>query len=178
MITVIASVLSLSAVATVHQSWRSRTLALFVVGLLLWLISGVVFSFAQGWEFGVLITLCLPGILVWPFVLANQIVLPKPKNSPEPRALNFSRANVLRNGATYTVVLFAFFIIALLITLGISALTPFSTAGKMGLGIILLPVLWGLCVYHYLATSSKIKILAAYSVIAGLCLPILMLFPL
>jgi len=177
MLTVIASVLSLSAVATVHQSWRSRTSALFVIGLLLWLISGVVFSFAQGWEFGVLLMLCLPGMLVWPFVLANQVVLPKPKNRPEPRALNFSRANVLRNGVTYIVVLIAFLIIAVFITLGISALTPFSTAGKLGLGIILLPVLWGLCVYHYLATSSKVKVLAFYSVIAGLCLPILMLFP-
>lgn len=178
MLTVIAGVLSLGAVATVHQSWRSRTPALFVVGLCLWSISGVAFSYAHGWEFGALLTLCLPGILVWPFVLANQVQLPQSKNNPEPRALNFSGKNVLRNALTCVVVLVPFLFISLFITLGMSALTPFTTAGKLGVVVVLQPIMWGLIVYHYLASLSKARVLIFYSIVAGLCVPILMLFPL
>ena len=177
MLTVAASGLTLAAVATVYKSWRSQTPAFLYIGLLVWLISTICWSYAQGWEFGLLYALCIPAILVWPFIALNQTVLPEPKNRPLARPLDFSRKQVLNNIGNYLVTLVVLLVVSVLITLALCALMPFSIAGKLATGVVLLPLLWGLFVYHYLATASKLKVLGGSILLAAVSVPVLLLLP-
>ncbi len=177
MLSVAAGGLTLAALGVIYKSWRAQASTYLYLGLVVWLIAAVCWSYAQGWEFGVLYALCIPSILVWPFIAANQTHLPQPKNVPQPRSFDFSRRTVLGNIANYIVVLIVLLVVSVLLTLGLCALLPFSIAGKLATGIVLLPILWGLIVYHYLATAHKIKVVVAYVVLAALCLPILIFFP-
>ena len=177
MLTVFASALTLGAVATVYKSWRSQTLAFFVIGLLVWLISTIAWSYVQGWEFGVLYSLCLPALLVWPFIYLNQTVLPLPKHTPQPRALNFTMRNTWANIGNALVVLVALLIISVLITLAFCAAMPLSASGKLALTVILVPMLWGGAIYHYLATTRKSLTLGIYTAVATLSVPVLLALP-
>ncbi len=68
-------------------------------------------------------------------------------------------------------------VVSVLITLALCALMPFSIAGKLATGVVLLPLLWGLFVYHYLATASKLKVLGVYILLAAVSVPVLLLLP-
>ena len=177
MLTFAASGLTLAAVATVYRSWRAQRLPMLYAGLALWLVATICWSFAQGWEFGVLYALCIPSLLVWPFIALNQTHLPAPKNTPEPRKFDFSRKTVLTNAFNYIVILVFLLVVSVLGTLGLCALFPFSIAGKLGAGIVLLPIFWGLMVYHYLVTQRRLFVLGAYGVLASISVPILLLLP-
>ncbi|BFT30110.1 hypothetical protein D210916BOD24_12860 [Alteromonas sp. D210916BOD_24] len=178
MLTVAASGLTLAALATVYKSWRSQASAYLYAGIVVWLVSAICWSYAQGWEFGVLYALCLPAILVWPLIALNQTHLPMPKNIPQPRAFDFSRKSVVSHLANYFVVLVLLLVVSVLLTLGICTVLPFSIAGQLATGTVLLPVLWGLIVYHYLVTTHKLKVLGVYVLLAALCVPLLLLMPL
>lgn len=177
MIIVLASVLILLAVALLYKSWRAQSTTHFVVALLIWIASGVMWSYALGWEFGVLYTLCLPGILVWPFIARNQVILPAPRNIPLPRPINLN----LRSTATHightAVVLVVLMLASVLVTLALCAILPFSIAGKLGLGVVVLPMLWGAAIYHYLATANKGVALGIYALASCLSVPVLFLLP-
>lgn len=177
MLSVAAGGLTFAALWVVYNSWRNQASTYLYIGLTVWLVSAVCWSFAQGWEFGVLYALCIPAILVWPFIASNQTQLPQPKNVPQPRGFDFSRGTVLGNIANYIVVLVVLLVVSVLVTLGICALLPFSIAGKLATATVMLPVLWGLIVYHYLATSHKIKVIGAYAALSAACVPILIFLP-
>ena len=177
MLTFAASGLTLAAVATVYKSWRAQTSPMLYAGLVLWLVATICWSFAQGWEFGVLYALCIPSLIVWPFIALNQTQLPAPQNSPAPRKFDFSRKTVVGNAVNYFVILVFLLVVSVLSTLGFCALLPFSMAGKLGAGIVLLPIFWGLMVYHYLVTQRKFFVLGAYGVLASVSVPILLLLP-
>jgi len=177
MLSVAASGLSLAALAAVYKSWRGQASTYLYVGLAVWLASSVCWSYAQGWEFGVLYALCIPALLVWPFIALNQTQLPKPKNNPQPRSVDFSRKTLLGNTANYVVILVVLLAVSVFLTLGICALLPFSIAGQLATGTVILPVLWGMIVYHYLATVHKFKVVGAYTVLADLCVPVLTFMP-
>lgn len=177
MLSITAGGLSLVALVAVYRSWRAQVSRYLYLGIVFWLVSTVCWSYAQGWEFGLLYALCIPALLVWPFIAFNQVQLPQPKNVPQPRRFDFSRGEVIANVTNYLVVMVILLVISVLITLGVCALLPFTIAGKLATATILLPVLWGLIVYHYLASSHKFKVIGKYAVLAALCLPILVFLP-
>ena len=161
MLTFAASGLTLAAVATVYKSWRTQTSPMLYAGLACWLVVTICWTFAQGWAFGVLYALCIPSLIVWPFIALNQTQLPAPKNTPQPRKFDFSRKTVVGNAANYVVILVFLLVVSVLSTLGLCALLPFSIAGKLGAGIVLLPIFWGLRGYHYFVTHRKVFVLGA-----------------
>ena len=177
MLSITAGGLSLVALVAVYRSWRAQVSRYLYLGIVFWLVSTVCWSYAQGWEFGLLYALCIPALLVWPFIAFNQVQLPQPKNVPQPRRFDFSRGAVIANVTNHLVVMVILLVISVLITLGVCALLPFTIAGKLATATILLPVLWGLIVYHYLASSYKFKVVGIYAVLAALCLPILAFLP-
>lgn len=177
MLSVAAGSLTLAALGVVYKSWREQASTYLYLGLVVWLASAVCWSMAQGWEFGVLYALCIPAILVWPFIALNQTFLPQPKNVPQPRSFDFAPGTVAANVANYVVVLVVLLVVSVLITLGVCALLPFSIAGQLATGTVLLPVLWGLFIYHFLATSHKLKVIGAYAALSAACVPILIFFP-
>lgn len=158
--------MSLASMASVYQSWRRQRLGIFYLGLVVWCLSAVMWSYAVGWEFGILYALFLPALLVWPFIAQNQTHLPQPKQVPVPRLLTFSANTILHHGFNYIVVLVVLMLVSLLASLAISTLLPFDIAGKMASAVIILPLFWGMAVYHYLATANKLKALIAYAFIA------------
>lgn len=177
MLSVAAGGLTLAALGVVYKSWREQASTYLYLGVVVWLASAVCWSMAQGWEFGVLYALCIPAILVWPFIALNQTFLPQPKNVPQPRSFDFALGTVAANVANYIVVLVVLLVVSVLITLGVCALLPFSIAGQLATGTVLLPVLWGLFVYHFLATSHKFKVIGAYAALSAVCVPILVFLP-
>ncbi|AXT40577.1 hypothetical protein D1814_18740 [Alteromonas sp. BL110] len=177
MLSVAAGGVTFVALGAIYKSWRDQASTYLYLGLIIWLVSAVCWSIAQGWEFGVLYTLCMPAILVWPFIALNQAFLPKPKNVPEPRGFDFARHTVFVNAANYFVVLVVLLVVSVLITLGMCALLPFSIAGQLATGTVLLPILWGLIVYHYLATAHKFKVIGAYAALSVTCVPLLVFLP-
>lgn len=169
--------LSLASITTIYESWRRQTSGVFYVGLLIWFGSAVVWSTAVGWEFGVLYALFLPALLVWPFIALNQTYLPLPKHKPAPRQITFSLNTALRHVGNSFVVLVLLMLFSLLSSLAICTLMPFDITGKMASAVILLPLLWGMAVYHYLATSNQLRALIAYALIALIGVAILIAIP-
>lgn len=154
--------LSVAALATVYKSWRAQAPAFFYVGLVLLLISCVLWSYSQGWEVGLVYALCLPGLLVWPFISANQIQLPPPRNTPRARKISVSVKSTFYHISNYLVVLVGLLLTSLLASLAICRQLPFAEAGQLATSVVLLPIMWGLLGYHYLACQSKPKALIVY----------------
>ena len=62
MLSVAAGGLTLAALGVIYKSWRAQASTYLYLGLVVWVISAVCWSYAQGWEFGVLYALCIPSI--------------------------------------------------------------------------------------------------------------------
>ena len=75
------------------------------------------------------------------------------------------------------VVLVGLLITSLLVSLALSLRLPFADAGQLAVVIVLLPLLWGMLVYHYLATASKVKAVAFYTVLSAASLLLLIYLP-
>ena len=58
MLSVAAGGLTLAALGVIYKSWRAQASTYLYLGLVVWVISAVCWSYAQGWEFGVLYALC------------------------------------------------------------------------------------------------------------------------
>ena len=72
MLSVAAGGLTLAALGVIYKSWRAQASTYLYLGLVVWLVAAVCWSYAQGWEFGVLYALCIPSILVWPFIASKS----------------------------------------------------------------------------------------------------------
>ena len=172
-----ASGLSIASMAAVYESWHRQKSIVFYVGLFIWLMSAIAWSYAVGWEFGVLYALCLPGIIVWPFIGKHQTTLPVPKNVPQPKSLHFSLQSSLQNLGHGFVVLVLLLVTSVVLSLALSTLLPFDTAGKLALSVVLLPILWGLAAYHYLAVSSKVRAILTYILVSVISTAVLFAVP-
>jgi hypothetical protein len=168
---------SLAAITTLYKSWRTQAPAFFYAGLMIFILSCVAWSYSQGWEFGLVYGLCLPALLVWPFIGASQTLLPAPKNSPQSRAIDTSVSTALRHTGHMLVVLPGLMLTSLLLSMAVSLRLPFAEAGQLATGIILLPLIWGGLAYHYLATVHKTKALFAYLVLSILSALMLIYLP-
>ncbi|NDV90723.1 hypothetical protein GTH32_05865 [Alteromonas sp. 345S023] len=164
MLTYAAGGLTLAALMTVYRSWRVQSAGVFYFGVVLWVFACIWWSYAQGWEFGVLYGLCLPACLVWPFILKNQSYLPKSTRIPSPRKLDFSTKTLVTHIGHFVVVMGVLMAASVSITLAVCALLPFSLTGQLAIAIVLLPILWGLAAYHYLAAANKVAALSVYLV--------------
>ena len=172
-----AGSLSIASMAAVYESWRRQKSLVLYIGVVIWLLSALTWSYASGWEFGVLYALCLPGILVWPFIGKNQSTLPVPRNIPQPKILHFSLQSSMRNLGHACVVLVLLLVTNVTLALGICTLLPFDTAGKLASSIVLLPILWGLAAYHYLATKRKVIAIITYILVAAISTAVLYAVP-
>lgn len=173
----IAAGLSVAAIATVYRSWRTHAPAWFYSGLMLFILSCIAWATSQGWEFGTVYALCAPALVVWPFIAKNQVVLADPRHLPQPRRVDVSlkRAGLhLCHGA---VVLIGLLVTSLLVSVAVSLRLPFADAGQLAVVIVLLPLLWGMLVYHYLATASKGKAVITYTVLSAVSLLLLIYLP-
>lgn len=66
---------------------------------------------------------------------------------------------------------------SLLASLAICRQLPFAEAGQLATSVVLLPLVWGLLGYHYLACKSKPKALIVYVVIASASAAALIFIP-
>jgi hypothetical protein len=164
MLTYAAGGLTLAALMTVYRSWRIHSAAIFYSGLALWVIACIGWSYAQGWEFGLLYGLCIPAIMVWPFILHNQSLLPESTRIPSPRKLDFSPKTLFTHVGHFLVVMGVLMVASVFITLAVCTLLPFSLTGQLAIAIVLLPILWGLAAYHYLAAANKVVVIGTYLV--------------
>lgn len=172
-----AAGLSAATLATLYKSWRAQAPAVFYAGVVLLVVSCVAWSYSQGWEYGLVYALCLPGLLVWPFIAANQVQLPPPKNAPQARIIPVSVRLAFYHIGNYLVVLVGLLLTSLLASLAICRQLPFAEAGQLATCVVLLPLVWGLLVYHYLAVQSKPKALILYVVISAASAAALVFIP-
>lgn len=178
MLSIIASLgLSAAAIASVYLSWRNRSGQILWLSGLLFISSCILWSYSQGWEFGVVYALCAPALLIWPFVAKNQVVLPAPKNQPEPRKIPISVKHVARHLGHGVVILVGLLLTSLLVSLAVSVRLPFVDAGQLAIMIVMLPLLWGMLVYHYLATLKKGRAIAGYTLLSVVSALLLIYLP-
>jgi hypothetical protein len=161
-----ATGLSIAALAMVYYSWRTQITALFYAGFSLLILSCIGWSYSQGWEYGLVYALCLPGVLVWPFIGANQVQLPAPKNTPQARPISISIKSVGFHAGNYLVNLILLMLTSILMSFALCRLLPMTFTGQIATAIILQPIVWGLLSYHYLATTAKLKAIGAYVTIS------------
>ncbi|GGW89315.1 hypothetical protein [Alteromonas halophila] len=169
----LASGISLAAIASLYRSWRQQAPAFLYLSIALFIVSCVLWSYSQGWEFGLVYALCLPGLLVWPFIGLNQSRLPAPKNQPSPRQIKVTARQTATHLGHTLVALPGLMITSLLTAMAFSLRLPFADTGQLATGVVLQPLLWGLLAYHYFATGAKGKALLIYlslSVISTLLL--------
>ncbi|WP_258544352.1 hypothetical protein [Alteromonas lipotrueae] len=172
-----ASGLSVVSMAAVYKSWQRQTSPMLYIGVAIWLMSSIAWSMSVGWEFGVVYALCLPGLLVWPFIAANQSAAPATQQRPEPRKLDLSVSTSIQHILHSIIVLMLMLIFSVVASLALSALLPLEIASQLAICMVISPIIWGLAVYHYLATSKKIKTVGGYLVATAVSLAILMAMP-
>jgi len=172
-----ASGLSIASMAAVYKSWQRQTAPMLYIGIAIWLLSSIAWSVSVGWEFGVVYALCLPGLLVWPFIAANQSATPAPQQSPEPRKINVSVSTSMKHILHSFIVLILMLIFSVVASLAFCALLPIDIAGQLAICMVISPIMWGLAVYHYLASIKKVKVVTGYVVATGASLVILMAMP-
>jgi len=148
---------SIASVATVYQSWRKQQAVLFWASVALLTVSAVIWSFAQGWEYGVVYALMLPALLVWLPILAERKKLNGNGQVPAPRPVNTSAKNVARHMGLFVMVIILQLALSLVSSVAFSRLLPVEETGQMTICVLLLPVLWGVVSYHYLASSRKLR---------------------
>lgn len=175
--TIVAGALSLAAIALIYKSWRTRAPAFFYLGIGVLFLSCVGWSFSQGWEFGLVYALCIPALLVWPFIGANQTHHPPAQNAPIPKQIEISFKQSATNAGHLLVVLVLLLITSLLSTLAVCLHFPFDITGKLALVIVILPVTWGMLIYHYFAVSKKGKAIASYVCMAVISTAVLIYVP-
>ena len=167
----------MAAIAAVYKSWRHGSEKLLYLSVTLFIASIAIWSFSQGWEFGVVYAVCIPALLVWLFIAKHQKVLPPPTTRPQPKQVRMSANLALQHVGHALVVLVGLLITSLLVSLAVSLRLPFADAGQLAVVIVLLPLLWGMLVYHYLATASKVKAVAFYTVLSAASLLLLIYLP-
>lgn len=172
-----ASGLSIASMAAVYKSWQRQAAPMLYIGMAIWLLSSIAWSISVGWEFGVVYALCLPGMLVWPFIAANQTSTPAPQQRPEPRKLDVSVSTSMQHILHYLVVLVFMLVFSVVASLALCALLPLDITGQLAICMVISPIMWGLAVYHYLASIKKVKVFAGYVVATGASLAILMAMP-
>ncbi|MBU2977110.1 hypothetical protein [Alteromonas sp. C1M14] len=160
-----------------YQSWKVQSLGFLWGGVGAFLVSVCLWSVSQGWEFGVVYGLCIPGVLVWPFILQNQVLLRGPNQMPTPRPVDFSRQRVLSHLGHYGVSLVLLMITSVLLSLTVSLRLPFTIQGQLATCIILIPLVWGGLLYHYFAVKSKPKAVALNLVVIAVCALCLLFLP-
>lgn len=168
---------SLVAIAGFYLSWKKQHRRLFYLSLLLLVGSAVAWSVSEGWEFGVVYAVCIPALLVWPFIGANQVCLSAPTSVPSPREVTFSNKLMFRHLGHTAVVLLLLLVTSVLTSLAICLHLPIAVDGQLGICTVLLPLLWGGLVYHYFAVTSKGKALLMYLLLGGLSAAWLIFLP-
>ena len=168
---------SLLAVVGFYLSWKKQQGSLFYCSLALLVCSTVAWSVSEGWEFGVVYAVCIPALLVWPFIGVNQVSLSVPASAPSPRKITFSNKLMFQHLGHTAVVLLLLLATSVLSSLAICLHLPIAVDGQIGICTVLLPLMWGGLVYHYFAVTSKGKALLMYLLLAGLSLAWLIFLP-
>ncbi len=172
-----AGVLSLAAIAAIYRSWCVRAAAFLYGGIALFVSSCVAWSFSQGWEFGLVYALCMPALLVWLFIARNQVWLAAPRNQPAPRPVSISVSQVAANFGHGLMVLVVLMLVSVLVGLALSFRLPTEETGQLAVAIVIIPLVWGLAGYHYLATRHKGRASLIYLAMAAVSLAMLIYLP-
>ncbi|MEG3768515.1 hypothetical protein, partial [Alteromonas sp. 14N.309.X.WAT.G.H12] len=120
---------------------------------------------------------CLPGIVVWLFILNNQVLLRSATQTPQPRAIPITTRRVAYHLGNYVVSLLLLMVTSVLLSLTVSLRLPFAIQEQLATCIILIPLVWGGLLYHYFAVKSKPKALVLNLSVIGLSALCLVLLP-
>lgn len=173
----IALASTLFSLGVFYHSWKKQSVGLLWGGVASFILSLVLWSLAQGWEFGLVYGTCLPGLLVWVFILNNQVLLRPPTQTPQPRAISITTRRVVYHLGNYVVSLLLLMITSVLFSLTVSLRLPFAIQDQLATCIILIPLVWGGLLYHYFAVKSKPKALVLNLIVIGLSALCLVLLP-
>lgn len=160
-----------------HQSWKKQAVALLWGAIVSFVVSLILWSVAQGWEFGLVYGLCLPGVLVWLFLLQHQVYLRLPNQVPQPSAPRVTWRSAAFHTGNYAVCVLLLMITSVLASLTVSLRLPFAIEGQFATCIILIPLVWAGLLYHYFASNSKAKAIVLNLVVIGLSALSLILLP-
>jgi len=164
-----ATLLTLVFTYIVYISWKKQSASLAWVGWLGLFGNTSIWITASGPEFGVIYAFFLPAIFVWLGIYSEQkklsisspIVKSQTKWQWQPK-------KVSQNVGHGLYLLIGLLLVSSLLTIAGVYLLPMSEPTKMAIGIITVPMIWGILAFWYLATTSKIKplLFSLFSIIA------------
>ncbi len=139
------------------------------LALLLWVA-------VAGKEYGLSYGLFYPALIVWLFIAHASTALPfKPELERAAEGMRWNFTRFTSHGAHALVVFVLFFIASALVTVVLSFSLPVAPATRIATAIILLPLLWSLLAYCYLATRRKLWTFLVSLTLTGVCLISLLL---
>ncbi|MBC3765585.1 hypothetical protein [Neptunicella marina] len=150
MMYLLATLLSLATVSGFYLSWKQQASRALWLSIGLLVVSCIGWSYAAGWEYGLVYALCIPSMLVWLFIWQQRKSLGVNKAIPHSPAAKVSAKLAASHMGRLLVVLIIQALISLLLTLVFCYLLPLEDVNRMALGIVLLPLVWALLSYQLL----------------------------
>ncbi|MAJ70142.1 MAG: hypothetical protein CBB67_001090 [Alteromonadaceae bacterium TMED7] len=170
----LALVGSTVAAGGIYLSWRNSSAVYAWLGWLAAAGSVYCWYLVLGVEYGLTIGLCLPALTVWAAIAveANPQRQSTARIKPAHQWRLAPRQIALQTGHILYVLPGQLFICALIMIAVVYQL-PVSEPKQMAIGVLVMPVLWGLLAYWYGLSSRKwlhIAISSGAAVVAGLWL--------
>ena len=148
--------LSFLGLCLVYRGWKRADGTSSVLGWAIAASSALAWVHAAGLQYGLVYTLFVPALLVWPLVsLEVSRIAPRPV-APHPReALRWSGVKLAENVGKALVVALGLPLLAGVSTVFVSFQLPVERANQAAVAIVLLPLLTGLFVTVYLASARR-----------------------
>lgn len=170
----LASVTTVLATSLLYHGWRKSTTGYSVAGWCGVVASTGLWCKALSMEYGLTIGLTLPALAVW-IGIAMQA---KPQRAPRlpakpPHRWQFVPRQIAQNKGHALYLLPGQLFICALIMIALVYQLPVSEPKQMAIGVLMMPVLWGVLAYGYMMSRRKglhIGASVACALIAGLWL--------
>lgn len=152
----LALLMGLVGCVLIYQGWKTHSRPYAFSGWVITFMSLPLWIAAEGPEFGLIYGLCMPALFIWLGVLKEQ---KRQKETPDivkhATKWSWNRRKVMANTANVLFLLPGLMIISSLLTITGVYFLPITEPSQMATGIIMLPMLWGILSYWYLATPNK-----------------------
>ena len=152
----------------IYAAWRGGRRLPGLLGWASLASSLLLWTTAAGSEFGVVYMLAAPAVLVWLFItLQTSHLNDKPVIPARTKPIHWDTALCIKQLGHALVVLVVLLLLSAFAAVLVSQVAPLQDASKTALAIFLMPALWSVLAYWYLASPYK-RSLAAGSLCLAL----------
>ncbi len=170
MLMLISFLLTLVCVGIFYMSWQSQSSRLFILACVVLIASNVCWSFWLGWELGLVFSVSVIPILVWPLIAREQKSVGNVETIPRRTLPPLKWGQAITHTGHWLVVMLVHMLLATIVTVCLCFWLPIEETNQLALGIVLLPLVWAAMSYFYLTSKTYWQTLILQAFVALLAL--------